>query len=133
MATKRKRKKKRRYHTGIHVSPKAGECKYRPSWELEYMIYLDNNENVIKYEYEGFSIPYISNIRSRKIRKYYPDLFVHYNDKNVLIEIKPTRRLTNPIVKKKIGAAITWCSQNNAEFEIVTEQTLKSLGLLKIK
>lgn len=130
MAKKRCRRK-RGYHRGLYESKKAGICKYRSSWELKYMQFLDADDSVLKYEYEGVVIQYVSNIKTRKIRKYYPDFFVHYYDnRNVLVEIKPSKKIDQLIVQKKTIAARQWCLENNASFEFVTEIELKQLCLL---
>jgi hypothetical protein len=47
-----------------------------------------------------------------------------------LVEIKPSRKLDNVIVKKKIAAAEQWCKSNSVTFEIITEKELKHLNLL---
>lgn len=65
------------------------------------MKWLDDNVDVISYEYEKLTLPYVSNVKTRKIRNYIPDILVRYVDRNELIEIKPKRKLTNRIVQKK--------------------------------
>jgi hypothetical protein len=132
---KRKRKKKRKsgghYHTGTHVSPKAGECKYRSGWELLFMQHLDADPNVRFYLYEGVIVTYVSNVRSKRLRKYWPDFLVQYEDgSNVLIEVKPLKRVTQDRVQKKLAAATVWCAEHNASLRVVTEVDLKALGLL---
>lgn len=131
MKKKRRKKRKSRYHRGLHISPKAGECKYRSGWEFSYMKYLDNNPDVISYEYEKLVIEYVSNVRTKKIRKYYPDFYVKYIDgHNEVVEIKPKRRTTQAAVVKKASSATIWCLANNAVYNIITEIELKALGLL---
>jgi len=136
MTVKKKRKKKKRtgghYHTGTHVSPKAGECIYRSGWELNYMHHLDADPTVTSYQYESVIIAYIANIRSTKLRKYIPDFLVEYVDgRKVLVEIKPKKRLDNVKVQKKLAAAEQWCLEHGATLEVVTEDTLRSIGAFK--
>jgi hypothetical protein len=128
---KPRRKRKRHYHTGLHTSPKAGECKYRSGWELEYMQWLDANADVITYSYEKTKIPYVSNARTGKLRNYFPDFLVEYVDRRVLVEIKPKRRASQVKVVKKLKAAQEWCSTHGVALEVITEVELKLLGLLK--
>lgn len=132
MAAK-KRKRKKRYHTGIHVSPKTGqECHYRSGWELAYMQYLDTNVDVVGYRYEDVSIPYVSNIRSGKLRKYWPDFLIQRTDgQQILVEIKPSRKLDQDRVQKKLKAAALWCKAHGVTLVVLTEKELKLLGLLK--
>ena len=129
---RKKRKRKGHYKTGTHTSPKAGDCNYRSGWELEYMQYLDANSDVISYTYEQVIVAYISNIRSGKLRKYFPDFLVEYSSGvKKLVEIKPKKRLDQVKVQKKLEAAKLWCEEHGAILEIVTEVELKALGLLK--
>lgn len=97
------------------------------------MQFLDADDSVVKYEYEGLSIFYVANLKTRKMRKYFPDFFIHYIDKNILVEIKPSKKVHQLNNQKKIIAARTWCAQNNATFQVMTEIELKQLGLLKRK
>jgi len=128
----RRKRKKGHYHTGVFVSKKTGQhCKYRSGWELLFLQHLDTSSDVRAFCYEGLKIPYISNTRSRRIRNYIPDIFVEYVDgRTSLIEIKPSRKLAQPTVQKKLAAAREWCGAHGAALEIITEHELKSMGLL---
>lgn len=130
---RKQRKKKKRYHTGIHISSKAlSECKYRSSWELAYMLYLDSCSNVKQYHYEPFKLPYVSNVRTKKIRNYTPDILVTYEaGDQELIEIKPSKRLAQAMVKKKLEAARIWCLEHQVTLKVITELELKKLKLIK--
>ena len=132
MAAKKKKKKKRgRYQRGIHISPTAGPCKYRSGWEAAYMKHLDSDPEVELWTYEQTIIEYISNIRTKKIRKYYPDFYVKYRDgREVIVEVKPKRKLEQVSIKKKTGAALIWCAARGMTYQILTEVELKELGLL---
>jgi Straboviridae/Kyanoviridae head completion nuclease len=134
MAAKKKKPKRRRRvrHRGIYHSTKMNvDMTYRSGWELKYFIYLDADPNVTAFISEGLKIPYLSNKKTGKIRNYIPDLLVEYADKTKkLIEIKPSRRVSNIKNKKKFAAAIEHCKHSEIEFVIVTEHDLKHLGLL---
>lgn len=127
-----KGRKRKKYQRGNHQSPKLDNvAKYRSGWELRYMLWLDENPAVVSYSYESFAIPYISNKQTLKVRKYYPDLLVHFVDgTKKLIEIKPLRKVNQLINKKKLAAAQEWCRDHGVTLEIVTEVTLKGLGIL---
>jgi hypothetical protein len=128
---KRKGKSKRRYNRGIHISPIAGECKYRSGWEQKYMIHLDEDPTVVTWSYEKLAIEYISNQKTKKTRKYYPDFQVEYRDgKKVVIEIKPSRKLGQMTVVKKIRAAMSWCAARDLTYKILTEIDLRDMGLI---
>lgn len=128
---KKKRKRKGRYQRGIHSSPIAGECKYRSGWEQKYMVYLDDNPDVASWSYEKLVIEYVSNKKTKKIRKYYPDFQIEYKDgRKVVVEIKPSRKLQQATVVKKIRAAKEWCTEHDMIYKILTEIELKDIGLL---
>ena len=128
---RKKRRKKGHYHRGVYNSPIAGECKYRSGWEQKYMEYLDSNPEVLKWSYEKVIIEYVSNQKTKKIRKYYPDFEVEYVDgKKTIIEIKPTKKLQQSTIIKKIKAAQEWCEARQIVYKIITEIELKDMGLL---
>jgi hypothetical protein len=128
---KRRRKKKGRYHRGLHVSPKGGECKYRSGWELSYMKWLDANPDVETWTYEKLVIEYVSNLKTKRLRRYYPDFYVKYVDGRIeVVEIKPKRRLQGVTVQKKARAAVDWCAQNGATYIMLTEVELKSISII---
>lgn len=129
---KRRRRKKKRYHTGTYISSKTGqECKYRSSWELSYLRFLDSHAEVRSFVYEGVKIPYISNLRTGKVRHYFPDFYIEYNDgSKQLVEIKPQRRVPQAAVQKKLKAAEVWCLERGASLVVLTEVELKTMGLL---
>lgn len=133
MATtkKRKRKRKSHYHRGTHTSPIAGECKYRSGWEQKYMVHLDENFEVAKWSYEKLVIEYVSNQKTKKVRKYYPDFQIEYKDgRKVVVEIKPSRKLGQATVVKKIRAAMLWCTEHDMTYKVLTEIELKDMGLI---
>lgn len=95
------------------------------------MEHLDGDSNVVSWTYEPFNIPYVSNKRTGKIRLYKPDFYVLLKGgKKLLIEVKPSRRLSNPTVVKKARSARAWCVANDIEYVFVTEMELKSLGVM---
>ncbi len=128
---KKRRKRKKRYKTGEHHSTKLlnGPAKYRSGWEAIYMVWLDNNPHVVSYEYESVRVSYISNYKTGKTRLYTPDFLVNWDDGHAtLVEVKPTKKLDQLTIKRKAEAAKVWCSEHNAIYEFITEDTLKELG-----
>jgi hypothetical protein len=95
------------------------------------MKWLDENVDVFTWSYEKVIIPYMSNAKTKKMRKYYPDFLVEYVDgHSELIEIKPLRRVHQVKVQKKLLAASDWCRAHSSTLKIVSELELKGLGLL---
>lgn len=129
---KKKRLKPKRYKTGTYVSTKTGqEIKFRSSWEHSFAQYLDNDPSIATYVYEGVIISYITNLRSGRLRKYFPDFLVERVDgTKLLIEIKPKRFMPKGINKKKWEAAKQWCSEHDAEFMVLTEEELKQMAVI---
>jgi hypothetical protein len=103
------------------------------------------NEN--RWASEEISIPYISPV-DNDYHRYYPDFIIKVRDKNnniktYLIEVKPEKQCKEPkrgkksnktyltemkqwdINNKKWEAAKKFAAQQNWEFKILTEKTLK--------
>ena len=131
MLKKKTRRRRSGRLRGTYVSTKTGlSMKYRSGWELSYMKFLDNNDAVVTYQYESIKIPYVSNKKTGKVRRYIPDLLVEYSDRCEMVEIKPSRRVDQVKNKKKFEAAREYCRINNISFVVVTEIELKALGLM---
>lgn len=130
---KKKKRKSRRAKRGVHLSSKCSTpINYRSGWELKYALWLDVNQDVVSYRYEPYAVEYVSNYRTGKRRKYYPDFEVRMSDGSlVLVEIKPKKKLTLLTNIKKFAAASAMCVLNGMTFQVVTETDLKTLGLLK--
>lgn len=131
--TRRPKKPRRRRGQRIeYVSSKTGQrCQCRSGWEVKYLTWLDANPDVASFVYEPFKLPYTSNKRTGKVRNYIPDVLVTYVDaRTVLVEIKPSKRVSRPVNMKKAQAAKGLCLTNSWEYSLVTEKELKALGLL---
>lgn len=95
------------------------------------MKYLDTNDSVASYAYESIKIPYISNNTTKKVRNYYPDILVKYVDGSIeIVEIKPSKKLQQAVVKKKLKAGEDWCNKNGFKFVVITEHQLKNLNVI---
>lgn len=90
------------------------------------MKHLDSDPTVVTWSYEQVVIEYVSNIRTKKTRRYYPDFLVTFSDGRVeLLEVKPRRKLMQQTVKKKAAAAVEWCREKNVTYRMLTEIELK--------
>jgi len=112
--TKRKRKRKSHYKTGIHHSPKCPTpIKYRSGWEYTVALYLDQDANVLSYEYESIKIRYTV---AGKYHDYYPDFLVLYKSgKKVIVEVKRADKLTDRKVIAKATATRKWLKENKLD------------------
>jgi hypothetical protein len=124
---------------------------YRSLLERRFMVFCDNNSNVLKWASEELSIPYFSPIDNR-MHLYYVDFIIEVKAadgkvKTYLVEIKPERQTKQPkdsqnkskrtflkemstwtINNRKWQAAEKFAKENNWEFKIITEKTLGKMG-----
>jgi len=95
------------------------------------MGWLDSRNDVATWGYECMTIPYVSNVRTHKMRRYFPDFLVEYVDgRKELVEIKPASRVRQVKVAKKLKAALDHCQAHGLALVVITEVELKGLGLL---
>lgn len=97
---------------------------FRSSWEMDFCKFLDNNQRIIEWASEPFSIPYIKPTDNR-VHKYFPDFWVKYLNQEgkvvqEVIEIKPLSQQIPPTFtgkskKQQLYEAITW-SINQAKW-----------------
>ena len=111
------------------------------------MNYCDLNENILEWASEEFWVPYCDPTTNR-VRRYFPDFFIKYKDKNgdirrSVIEVKPLRETKKPQATKgkskktmlnesltyaknqaKWKAAKEFCEDRKLEFKIMTEKEL---------
>jgi hypothetical protein len=115
--------------------------KYRSGWELTFMTFCDNNDNIIYWASEAVTIPYKSPLDG-KIHNYIPDFFVMYENKHgrkvaEIVEIKPKKqsliesrvasardRLVVAVNHAKWAAAMGYCKQHGYTFRVITEDDL---------
>lgn len=122
-------RKKRRIRGLYHSLKMDADVQYRSSWELEFYRYLDNFEDVSKFYVESLKIPYVYR---KKVRNYRPDVLIEYCDGRPakLVEIKPKSFMHRRVNIAKFEAARIYCFERGIQFEVMTEESLKSLGLL---
>lgn len=112
---------------GKHISSKSSKIiKYRSSYEKKALMKLDEDDNVLKYEYESRnSVVKYQNPIKGITSSYLIDLTVEYKDgTKKLIEVKPNKWLQDPVIAAKIAAGHDFAIQNNMEFEVWEEIAL---------
>ena len=84
--------------------------KYRSSWELKFMGWLDASSSVEAWSSEGLAIPYVDPARKNsdglmgKPRHYYPDFIVKMRTNGIVetfvVEVKPEHETKPPVMGK---------------------------------
>jgi hypothetical protein len=119
-----------------------GKPRYRSGWELTFMMFCDNNPNVLQWASESVRIPY-RNPLTGKQTIYVPDFMVVYQDKTgkqvaEMVEIKPSKetllennkrpsqrtRAVIAINHAKWQAAHHFCKRMGITFRVITENDL---------
>lgn len=119
--------------------------KYRSSWELVFMQFLDSNDNISHWASESIRIPYKHPLTG-KPTIYVPDFFVVYNNKYnktvaEVVEIKPKKqslieskvasakdRIVVAINHAKWQAAAAYCKQQGFGFRVINEDMIFHSG-----
>lgn len=137
----------RRGHYEVKNGSKyAGNGKpiFRSGWEMAFMNFCDNNENILQWASEPVRIPYRNPITG-KMTMYVPDFLVTYRAPNnttraELIEIKPKKQ---SVVESKMSnaekaviatnyakwdAATKWAKQQGLTFRVITEDQIFHQG-----
>ena len=117
-----------------------GVPRYRSGWELAFMRFLDNNDNVMQWASESIQIPYRNPVTGKQ-SIYVPDFLITYKTRQntliaELIEIKPKKqsvieskmsnrdRMVVAINYAKWDQATKWCKRNGLKFRVITEDDL---------
>lgn len=116
------------------------EPTYRSSWEFSFMLFCDNNPNVIQWASEPFMVPY-RNPFTGKNTIYVPDFMMVYIDKDQqkhaeVVEVKPSKEISMENARStrdraavalnmaKWQAAQEFCKQYGMRFRVVTESDI---------
>lgn len=140
--------------TPKNVSKYAGDHKkitYRSLWERNAFRWCDTNSSVVKWNSEEVVIPYYCRT-DNKMHRYFVDLLIEFKGgRTILVEIKPKKETLPPktpsrkskrylnevstFIKNqdKWAAAKLFADKHNIEFQVWTEDTLKSLGIKLLK
>lgn len=121
---------------------------YRSHWEKLCFMWCENNPDIKDWSSEEIVVPYYYDV-DKKYHRYFVDLKITFkNGKTILVEIKPEKETAPPKrpdkSKRYIGEALTYVKNMNKweaanefakdrgwDFQIWTENTLKSMGIMK--
>ena len=119
---------------------------FRSLWERKFMVYCDQNKNVLEWASEEIALPYRSPV-DNKVHRYFPDFYMKIKEtngaiKNYVIEVKPLKQCTPPKKPKrqtpgyireayayatnqsKWKRAREFCADRQWEFKVITEKEL---------
>jgi len=119
-------------------------CRFRSSWEIKFMIFMDRSPNVLEWGSESAIIRYFDQA-NQKERSYYIDFSATIKDKDGnltrwYIEVKPYKQTIKPERGKKKEqtyilesctyitnickwqAAAKWAQSKGAKFRVLTEK-----------
>jgi len=125
-----------------------GDIIYRSSWERHAFKWCDTNTAVKRWSSEDVVVPYFWDV-DKRWHRYFCDLLIEFEDKTLLIEIKPDKETKKPEFKgrktkryiteattfiknqQKWEAASKYASKRGWEFVVWTEHTLNAMGIMK--
>jgi len=119
---------------------------YRSLWEKAVFQWCDKNEKVKSWSSEEIVVPYYYEV-DKKYHRYYVDMKIVFEDKTLLVEIKPEKETKPPEGPKKtkryVVEGLTYVKNMNKweaaneyardrgwEFQVWTEKTLQEMKLL---
>jgi hypothetical protein len=101
---------------------KGGKIHVKSSWEKKFAELLDEDTNVLNFQYEPICLRYNYNGRQRN---YYPDFLVRLKTGQIVIyEIKPENLVNYGKNKPKAASGRRFCRKMGWEYKIVTEKVL---------
>ena len=120
---------------------------YRSHWEKLCFMWCDSNPKVKSWSSEEVVIPYVYDV-DKKYHRYFVDLKIVLENQTLLVEIKPDKETKIPTGQKRtrryIGESLTYVKNMNKwkaaneyakdrgwEFQVWTEHTLQSMGIMK--
>jgi len=104
----------------IYESKKAGKLVLKSGWEVKFVKFLDDNQEVVMFEYEPFYLDYQR--PNGCIHRYYPDFLILYRSNHQeIVEIKPAFLLNDPVVVNKLNSLRLYCEDKNMGLSIVSE------------
>lgn len=121
------RRKRSRYRTGSHESPKAGIVAYRSSYERRACVCFDADPEIVSYEYEQLKIAHKqwtllgTGEQFPTARSYTPDFVLKMSDGRVrIVELKSEFGAGTGRNAKKLKLAEAFCERVGWTYELWT-------------
>ena len=78
---------------------------YRSLWERKFMVYCDEEDDIVEWGSEELVVPYLSPL-DRKRHRYFPDFYIKTkNGDKFMVEIKPKKYTRPPRPTKRVTKA----------------------------
>jgi len=95
---------------------------YRSLWERDTFKWCDQNPKVKEWSSEEIIVPYFYDV-DKKYHRYFPDLKIVFENKTILVEIKPHKETAPPTgarkTKKYIAEGLTYVRiETNGKLQI---------------
>tara|TARA_B100000287_G_C20373225_1_gene678580 strand:+ start:180 stop:686 length:507 start_codon:yes stop_codon:yes gene_type:complete len=140
-------------YSGLYKTKNASKYKgdhsnivYRSLWEKAVFQWCDKNPAVKSWSSEEIVVPYFYEV-DKRYHRYFVDIKIVFEDKTLLVEIKPEKETKPPEgpkrTKRYINEGLTYVKNMNKweaansfakdrgwEFQIWTEKTLQEMKLL---
>lgn len=91
--------------------------------ERDKITLADFDPNVLTIEEQPLAIPYE---HKKKTVTYTPDFFLQMQGMRILVECKPATLVDTEDNQRKFRAARIWCAEHGYEFQVVTDEQLRS-------
>jgi hypothetical protein len=96
---------------------------YESLLECDYLWLLDFAEDVVGFEEQPLTIPYVY---AGKSHRYTPDFRVRQANQDVLVECKPQALVETDDNRRKFAAAHAWCAAQGYQFQVLTEREIRA-------
>ena len=114
------------YHHGWYLS-RCGKVYFASSWELMFLVWCDNSEDVIKFGRNRDAIPYEK--PKEGMAFYHPDFDIALCDRNVVVEIKGGRSELGLVERKKEAADRFY--SGSKDYMILYKDDLCRMGIFR--
>ena len=123
-----------RGHSGTFYSEKMNKIiAFESFTERDFLLKLENNDEVVRYISQPFFIPYRYN---EKMHYYFPDVFIYFKNKHAVVaEVKPPKEMSSHQNQLKWKAMHAYCKKNGFGYIItdgnITLQEVKKMPYRK--
>jgi hypothetical protein len=119
----------RGFHHGVFHSKDNGDIYFASSWELMFLVWCEDNKDIIKFGRCKDRITYKK--PSGKSARYHPDFEVKFKNETWISEVKGSRSDYDLVSRKREAAKEFYGGESNKLYIMVYKEDLKRLGCFK--